>query len=171
MYTRASLTCDMSVILDTLSRYNTLLVRQIYKMFPAKEDVIKRAISNYIKSKRFYISSDGRYISISPESVCDEKVIKAFWVLLDFYDKVEYHTAGIFPVQINFFLDSEMYEIINIPYGQEAIVQVAISEAKEPAKRILIIDSLEQIPNIHVENIAGFCLITEEGETSYYKYE
>ena len=171
MYTRASLTCDMSVIRDTLSRYNTLLIRQIYKMFPAKEDVIKRAVSNYIKSKRFYISPDRRYISISPESVGDDKVIKAFWVLLDFYDKVEYHTSGIFPVQINFFLDSEMYEIINIPYGQEAIVQVAISGAKEPAKRIIIIDSLEQISNIQIQNTVGLCLVAEDGRTSYYKYE
>ena len=49
-------------------------------------------------------------------------VIKTLWVLLDFIDRVEYHSPGDFPVKLVFFSAGRMYEVVYVAEGQEALV-------------------------------------------------
>ena len=49
-------------------------------------------------------------------------MVRAVWVLLDFLDRVEFHSPGDFPVKIVFFSGGEMYEVVHAAEGQEALV-------------------------------------------------
>ena len=99
-------------------------------------------------------------------------MIAAFWVLLDFLEKVETHFASDFPVKLSFFADSEVYDIIHVPYGQEMVICHALKgQQEEAARRIILIEDQEQIPDINITNIAGFCTVDADGSVHYYKLE
>ncbi len=71
-------------------------------------------------------------------------------MLLDFIDKAEFHVPGIFPALISFFAGEELYDILHIPWGQEAMIHAAIPrQEKNPPKRILLLDDLSQMPALH----------------------
>lgn len=47
---------------------------------------------------------------------------RCIWVLLDFIEQVEYHTAGEFPVEVLCFANGQLYEIVPIPRGKETML-------------------------------------------------
>ena len=97
-------------------------------------------------------------------------MIKAVWVLLDFLDHVEYHTASDFPVKIVFFTNSQAYEIICALQGQEALICQAVQRLKEQSvRRIVLIETPEQIPALAFSSIAGYCTVDKSGTVRYYK--
>lgn len=174
MNTRADLYAkEAGMLLETVSTYHTLRTEQLYKLFqPQKLNTVKMLLRRYAREQRLFLSKDESLVSADSEMPENSNLTRAFWVLLDFIDKAEYHTAGIFPVLICFFADGELYEIIHVPYGQEAMISVALTKTeKEPSKRILLLDELNQMANIRIDNIAGYCLVTPEGTVSYYQQE
>lgn len=159
-------------LVRTITLYKTLTCEQVYRLFPGKESSIKNLLSILIKQGRiFYNPASGR---LSANQECDAApdmgMIAAFWVLLDFIDRAEYHTASDFPVKISFFCDGEMYDIIYILNGQEALVTHALS-GKEDTRRIILVDSPDQIEALQIPGIAGFCSVEPDGATHYYKLE
>lgn len=162
---------EAGTLLDTLATYHTLQTDQLYQLFPpSKTKTVKMLIHRFIREKRLYVSEDEKLISAAPDVAVNSSLIKAFWVLLDFLRNAEFHTTGAFPVLINFFSDGELYEIIHVPPDQEAMISVALSQAQnDSSKRILIVDELRQKPQIHLDNIAGFCIVKQNGEVEYYK--
>lgn len=100
----------------------------------------------------------------------DTGMIAAFWVLLDFIDRVEYHTSSDFPVKISFFSENKMYEIIYVAYGQELLVGHALSE-KDDARRIIVVDDPKQIEQLNIPGVSGYCTVSPDGQISYYKLE
>lgn len=164
---------EANVLLETVSTYHTLRTEQLYKLFPPqKMNTVKMLLRRYAREQRLFLSKDESLVSADSEIPKNSSLIKAFWVLLDFIDKAEYHTAGIFPVLICFFADGELYEIIHVSFGQEAMISVALPKSeKEPSKRILLLDELSQMARIQIDGIAGYCLVTQDGVISYYQQE
>jgi len=107
--------------------YKTLTEEQIRRLYPGKEAVINNLLAHLIRQGRVYRNSDSKRVSVNAD--CDSKIdsgmIAAVWVLIDFIDKTEYHTAGDFPVKISFFADGELYEIVYMPYDQEMLMHHA----------------------------------------------
>ena len=164
---------EAGVLLETMATYCTLQTNQLYRLFPPqKSGIIKILLGRYVREQRLFLSEDKRVVSVDAEIPVNRSLIKAFWVLLDFIDKAEYHTAGIFPVLICFFSDGELYEIVHTPSGQEAMISVALSRTeKEPTKRLVVIDSIEQTALITAPETIGYCTVSETGEIQYFKKE
>ncbi|WP_326975356.1 DUF5697 family protein [Caproicibacter sp. BJN0012] len=159
-------------LVRVITLYKTLACEQIYRLFPGKESSIKNLLSVLIKQRRIFYNPDASRLSASPEcdAAPDMGMIAAFWVLLDFIDRVEYHTASDFPVKISFFCDGEMYEIVRIAFGQEVLITHALPK-EDDARRIILVDCPKQIEVIHISGIAGFCTVDPDGATHYYKLE
>jgi hypothetical protein len=165
---------EAAEILRVVSVYKTLDERQIYALFPQKPDAIKTLLSRFVKQRRlFYRFNKGnkRYsIDTASANKPDFGTISAFWVLLDFIDKTEYHTSGDFPVKINFLAKDEIYEIIYIKSGKENLINRILSEtANDDSRRIVLVDTAEQIPKINIPNTAGYCSVEQGGAVKYYK--
>ena len=158
-------------LLGILSLYKTLQYRQLIRLFPAgKEEIINSLIRRFIRESRFFYDEASDNLSISEELLKkpDKSLITAFWVLLDFIDKAEFHTVSDYPVQISFFSADEIYEIIYIASGKEALTGYALGQSKSAAKRLVIIDSIEQIKEIAVADVKCFCIVTD-GKIEYFK--
>ena len=97
-------------------------------------------------------------------------MLRAIWVLLDFIDRVEFHSSGDFLAKILFFSNGELYEIVCVKSGQEALVTHAITRNGGcGGRRIVLIDDPEQIEVLDFPGISGFCTVDESGRVSYYK--
>ena len=172
MNTRASLYANEAMkLLDTVSAYKTLYTEQLLRLFPhEKADTIRMLMRRFSKDRRLYLSKDETVVSVDPKLPQNDGIIRAFWVLLDFIDKVEFHIPGIFPVLISFFVSGDLYDILYIPRGQEAMIQAAIPrQEKSPPRRILLLDALSQKPMLHIPNTTGYCLADWEGNISFYQ--
>lgn len=158
-------------LIRNITLYKTLTCEQVYRLYPGKESSIKNLLSVLIKQGRIFYNPGAGRLSASSEcdAAPDKGMIAAFWVLLDFIDRVEYHTASDFPVKISFFCTGEMYEIVRIAFGQEVLITHALP--KEDARRIILVDCPEQMEAIHIPGIAGFCTVDPDGATHYYKLE
>lgn len=96
--------------------------------------------------------------------------MKAVWVLLDFLDKTEYHSVSEFPVKIIFFAGGELYEIIHVANGQEALVGHLLNQNREGmGKRIVIVEEPAQISRLEIAGVSGFCTVSMKGNVQYYK--
>ena len=82
---------------------------------------------------------------------------------------MEYHTVGEFPAAILCFANGELYEIVPIPQGKEAMICQLLQ--KDTGKRIVVVDDVAQIELLDIPQVAGFCTVAEDGTVSYYKKE
>ncbi len=172
MNTRASLYAnEASKLLDTVSAYKTLYTEQLLRLFPpGKADTVRMLLRRLAKDHRLYLSKDETVTSADPIFPLNDGLIRAFWVLLDFIDKTEFHVPGIFPALISFFAGEELYDILHIPWRQEGMIHAAIPrQEKNPPKRILLLDDLSQMPALHIPNTAGFCMVDRDGKAAYYQ--
>lgn len=159
-------------IVRAVTLYKTLAYEQVYRLFPGREKNIKNLLTVLMKQGRVFYDTATGCLACSPEygTAPDRGMIAAFWVLLDFIDRVEYHIASDFPVKISFFSEDEMYEIIYVAYGQELLVGHALSE-KDDAKRIVVVESPKQIEQLAIPCVSGYCTVSPDGQISYYKLE
>jgi len=122
---------------------------------------------------RIFHNKANNYLSITATHLLlpDDSMVKAFWILLDYMEKVEYHSPSSFPVQIVFLMDSEDYEIIHVPHGKEVIINRAQRNNNNndyTAKRIVLIDDKSQVKHIKIDNTTGYC-IENNGEIQYFQ--
>ena len=87
----------------------------------------------------------------------------------DFFQQIDYFTAGDYPAIVCFFADGVDYEIIYVPVGQEYIISKSISPCDNPPKRLVTIENTDQIPKISIPNITAYCITEPSGKTNYYK--
>ncbi len=119
-------------ILREISMYPGIQESQLCRFHPGKEEKVKLQLSHLLKQSRIERELSGGYVPKGGfESNADQHLVKAVWVLLDFIDRVEYHSACDFPVKIVFFREGEEFEIIYAPYGQEGLIaQAMLNEEK-----------------------------------------
>lgn len=159
-------------LLRNVTMYKMLTEEQAYRLYPGKEAVIKILLSHLIRQGRVYRNADQKRVSVSAEydGKPDNGLSAAVWVLIDFIDKAEQHYAGNFPVKICFFAEGEVYEIIHIQYGQEALMNHALAETEDTeARRIVLVDLPSQIGVIDIPGAIGFCSVEEDGVVRYYQ--
>jgi hypothetical protein len=165
---------EAAEVLRIVSTYKTLAYEQILKMFPGKKDKIRTILGHLIKQARVFNNRETGIVSDTEDGVNspDTELITSFWVLIDFIDRAEYHTIGEFPVKISYFADGEMYEIVYARVGYETGINRAFrDEDNNPPRRIIVLQNLEQAKKITIPNTAGFCIVNDDGQVSYYKPE
>ena len=102
----------------------------------------------------------------------DKGLLAAIWVLADFIDRVEFPSAGEFPAKLIFFADGEVYEVIHAANGKETLINHILSApAEEASSYLILVDKPEQIPELEIPNVRGYCTVSPEGEVQYYQRE
>ena len=111
------------------------------------------------------------WVALSEEALENrrEGIVEAMWVFDDFFQRIDYFTAGDFPAIVCFFADGVDYEIIYIPVGQEYIISKSVTSCDNPPKRLVTIENTDQIPKISIPNITAYCITEPSGKTNYYK--
>ena len=160
-------------LLGLITMYRTLLEVQLYRFFPGKEDTVKTLLTQFTKQGRIFHNSEQRRYSANAE--CDAHVdvgmVAAVWVLLDFLDRAEYHSSSDFPVKLCFFAGGELYEVIHVPLEQEVLMNHAMAEIEDDARRIVLVDRPEQIDSIRIDSATGYCTVARNGTVTYFKLE
>ncbi len=154
--------------MNVISLYKSLKLEQILNIYENKENA-RHATNTLIKSRRvFYFPETDIVSSIQDEKQVSNKLIQSFWVLLDFIQKAEFHSISDFPIQIIFFKDNELYEIVYVALGEENLINSILNKSNEDGKRLVIVESKEQIPKINIKNTLCFCQVNED-KVSYFK--
>lgn len=172
MKTRAEIySQEAAELLRLISIYPGLSEMQLRRFFPGKDSKIRNLLSHLKRQGRVIQENFmGGYFSYGADTrSADSGLIRSVWILLDFIEQAEYHSASDFPAKIIFFARSELYEIIYAAAGQETLVNHIKSKNQENDRRIILVDSPEQIRLLHVPGTAGYCTVTGDGHISYYK--
>lgn len=116
-------------------------------------------------------TSGGYYLQGVSVAGTDHELQKAVWVLLDFIDRVEFHSASDFPVKIIFFAAGELYEIIAVTAGRETLIAQAVTgnSLRDGGRRILIVEEPCQIPLLNIPCTSGYCIVEQDGRVCYFK--
>ena len=106
---------EATEMLQNIAQYPGLTEEQLCRFFPEKESTAKILLSHMLKEGRAYRADNGRYyINQEIQNGADDTLSRCIWVLLDFIEQVEYHTAGEFPVEVLCFANGQLYEIVPI---------------------------------------------------------
>ena len=175
MITRREMYQDASELLKLVSMYPGMTEWQASGFFPGKEEKVPVMLEHLSRQKRVRENAAGGWISWEGPEETDTALLKAVWVLLDFRDELEYHSAGEYPVQILFFARGEVYEIIMVQAGQETLMNRLFSdrekEQKESCRRILLVDDPAQIELLNIPGAVGYCTVDGEQVTYYQDAE
>jgi hypothetical protein len=157
---------EAAELLRVITTYKSVTLAQVLRLYPGKDEKIRAILTHLARQGRVTHGADG--VLTAADGAPDAEMIAAFWVLLDFIDRAEYHTAGEFPVKISFFADADMYEIVYVRYGQEALVSHAL-HGGDPPRRIVLVEDTAAIENISIPNTSGYCTVDSDGAVTYYQ--
>lgn len=163
---------DAGALLRDITIYKALTEAQLLRLHPGKDDKVKNLLSYLVRQNRVWLV-DGFYCA-APDSLvnADRGLMAAVWVLADFIKDVEYHTAGDYPAKIIFFAGGEVYEIVEAVRGKEILLSRVLADSEGQASRYLVIvEDPEQISNLDLPNVSGYCTVSGEGEVRYYRKE
>lgn len=160
-------------LLRDITTYHYLLQEQLLRLYPGKEDKVQNLLSFFVKQGRIFFDNSTRLYHDGTEATPDYEMLAAIWVLADFIDRVDYHSSAEFPVKVIFIADGELYEVTYVEPGNEALMEHALSKLPEDAeKRIVIVESAEQIPRFTLPEVTAFCTVDmDTGAVQYYKQE
>lgn len=163
---------EATSLLRDVTMYRVLSRAQIVGLYPGKQKKVENLLSYLVKQKRIYLNGD--FYCATPEcgEDIDSGLLAAVWVLIDFIDRVEYHSSGDYPTKIIFFADGDVYEIIHAAVGKEALINHILSApGEEPSKFLILVDRIEQIEELQIPNVSGYCTVSPDGKVQYYQKE
>lgn len=158
-------------LLRAISLYPGLLEEQLCRLCPGKEAAAKSILGRLEKQGRVTQSDTGSWFLYGSDTQsADAGTRRAVWVLLDFIEQTEFHSSSDFPVKVIFFAKGEVYEVIDLPTGQETLISQALRQSREePGRRILIVDSPQQIAGLDIPGVSAYCTVAEDGTVCYYQ--
>lgn len=162
---------EAAELLREISMYPGLSERQLVRFHPGREDKVRNLLVHLKRQGRTALTETGGYFPQGEQAHgADTGLIRSVWVLLDLIDRVEFHSPSDFPVKLLFFSADNMYEVVYVAAGQEALVTQALRQCKQgESRRIVLVDDAGQIPLLDFPDISGFCTVGPDGKVSYYK--
>ena len=164
---------EASSLLRDVTMYRCLKEEQLYRLYPGKRHQIENLVSYFTKEGRIWRC--GEYCCADEDGAKDKDrcLIAALWVLIDFIENVDFHSIeDKYPYLLTFFRDGAVYTVVYVEKGREALISHILSTDRDRAENCLIIvDSVEQIPEITAPNVTGFCTVATNGEVQYYRRE
>lgn len=164
---------EAAEILRDITTYHYIRHDQLLRLYPQKKKVvIDNLLSYLVRQGRIFYEPDRDWYHDGTEAHADMEMLAALWVLADFIDRTEYHSATDFPVKLLFFAEDETYEVVSVPIDKEALIEQALLQSgEENGKRILILEDTTQIERLHIADVAAYCIISDTGQIQYYKQE
>ncbi len=163
---------EATSLLRDITMYHALTKEQILSLYPQKQKVIEHLLTYLVKQYRIKQEKEF-YLGMTENiSELDQRLLAAVWVLIDFIDQVDFHSVSDFPTEIIFFMKGNIYEILYVTKGKEALINTLLSHQSEaPSRYIVIVDCEEQIPLLNIPNVVGYCTVSFSGEVQYYQQE
>ncbi len=154
-----------------VSMYHVLSLSQIGRLYPElAEQKLLLLLKKLEKAGRLSFLSEQELIMYTKDCIPNPSTLVSFWVLLDFWEDITFHTASDFPVALTFYTQSDAYDVIHIPEEKEMLMNHALSVYKEDSpRRIAIVDHEGQIPLLNFPGITAFCTVTPDGKVQYYR--
>ena len=159
-------------LLRDISTYKAIKESQLFRLYPKREMRVKHLLSYLTKQGRIVHEGDTYFASPGCVNHVDKILMAALWVLADFADRVEYHSVGDFPAKIIFIAGDEIYEIVHAGQGRETLITHVLSSGGEkPTNYLVLVDDQEQIAELDLPNVCGYCTVSQEGEVQYFQKE
>ena len=173
MRNREELVTEANELIEVISTYKVLKLEQILRSIRNKEHNVKRSIVRLLQRQdRLYIFDD---ICSSDEKWTknfDKGIIKAFWILLDFWDEIIFNSTAAYPAKIDFITQEDSFDIIVAEKGQEKMLNVFYSKVRDATiKHLVAVEDEEQMTMLTFEGISTFCIVSNDGNVSYYRNE
>ena len=164
---------EATELLRDLTTYHYIHRDQVLRLYPGKESKIENLLAYFTRQSRIFFDKDTGLYHDGTEASPDRSLLASLWVLIDFIEKVEYHSAVDFPAMLVFVADGELYEVLHIPEDKEAMMEHTMAQQGSDAeKRIVIVDDPEQIGRLFIPNTVAYCTVDmEKGTVCYYRQE
>lgn len=164
---------EASELLRDLTTYHYMRRDQILRLYPEKESKIENLLAYFTRQSRIFYDKDSDLYHDGIEATPDQSMLIALWVLIDFIEKVEYHSAVDFPAVLVFLAEGELYEVMHVPAGKEAMMEHAMTcQGSDAEKRIVIVDDPVQISRLCIPNTIAYCTVDMgSGTVRYYRQE
>ena len=163
---------DARSLLRDLSMYRSLTREQIQKLYPEKARILDNLLTYLVYHGRIWREGDRYYATEEDRDHPERSLFASLQVMLDFAESADYHSISDFPTQIIFFANGEVYEIVYVEPGREALISHLLTDYREQgANYLVIVEKMEQIDKIKAPNIRAYCTVSENGEVKYYQRE
>ena len=164
---------DVAEVVRIITTYHRIHKDQLLRLFPAKESKIENLLSILSKEGRIQYEPETEMYHDGTEESPGYAMRSALWVLADFIDKAEYHSAADFPSTLIFFAEGQLYEVIYVEPDKEALIEHALLMTEHDAeKRIVIVDTAEQIGRLSIPDVTAFCTVDmQTGTVQYFKHD
>ncbi len=160
-------------ILRNITTYHYIRHDQFLRLYPGKEDKIKNLLSFFVRQGRIFYDNKTKMYHDGTEAAANYEMLSAIWVLADFIDRADYHSSTDFPINLIFIADGELYEVIYVAPGNEALIEHALAQQPSDAeKRIVITEDTEQFSRLGIPDVTAYCTVDmDSGNIQYYKQE
>ena len=160
-------------LLRNITTYHYIRHDQFLRLYPGKEDKIANLLSFFVKQGRLQLDKKLNMYHDGAEAPPDYEMLAAIWVLADFIDRADYHSSADFPTKLIFIADGELYEVIYVATGNEALIEHALARQPNDAeKRLVIVEGSEQIAQRTIPDVTAYCTVDmDSGTIQYYKQE
>ena len=163
---------DAASLLRDISMYRVLRKEQLLRLYPGKEQSVRMLLDYLVKQSRIYHIGTVYCADPSCADGVDRGLLAAVWVLVDFIDRVEFHSIGEFPAKVIFIADGKVYEVIHIERGKETMMcQIMGRRGDDTPLPLVLVDDPAQINGLELPNVCGYCTVSLDGEVQYYQKE
>ena len=164
---------EAAELLRDLTTYHYMYRNQILRLYPGKESKIENLLSYFTRQSRIFCDKDLDMYHDGTEATPDMSMLASIWVLIDFFEKVEYHSAVDFPATLVFVADGELYEVMYVSADKEAVMEHAMAQQGSDAeKRIVIVEYTDQIGRLSIPYVTAYCTVDmQTGSVQYFKQE
>ena len=114
---------EAAELLRDLTTYHYMRRDQILRLYPGKESKMENLLAYFTRQSRIFYDKDTDLYQDGTESIPNQSMLVALWVLIDFIEKAEYHSAVDFPAALVFVAEGELYEVMHIPSEKEAMME------------------------------------------------
>ena len=158
-------------LLRNITAYHCIRHDQLLRLYPGKEGVIENLLRYLVRQQRIFYNTDRDCYGDVPDCREDKELTAALWVLLDFIEKVEYHSPDDTPVKLVFFADGEAYEVVYISPDKETMMQHVLTTEDDSGRRLVIIEEEAQMQRLHIPHTAAYCMVDQSGCVQYFRKE
>lgn len=158
-------------LLRNITVYHCIRHDQLLRLYPGKEDVIENLLRYLVRQQRIFYNADGDCYGDVPDCREDRELTVALWVMLDFIEKVEYHSPDDPPVKLVFFANGEVYEIIYASPGRETLLCHMLTAEDDTGLRLVIIEEEAQMQRLCIPHTAAYCMVDKSGCVQYFRKE
>lgn len=164
---------EANKLIEVISTYKVLKLEQVMRSIRNKEQNVKKSIVRLLECQdRIFIYDDICSVQEKWTKYFDKGVITAFWILLDFWDEVIFSSMAKFPAKIDFITQSDSFDVIVVEKGQEKMLNAFYGKVRDTTtKHLIVVEDEEQMTKLTFDGISAFCIVSNEGEVSYYRKE